>query len=218
MPRRLVLVAASGLAREVAGVAELVSDYELVGCLDDDETLWGTMVGQLQVLGGIDTIGSMSGVEVVVCAGKGAVRRDIVNRLAHLGVAADRYATLVHPSVEIPHSCSLGKGTVVLAHTALTADVSLGAHVVVMPGCTLTHDDVVEDFVTLTGGVSLAGTVHVREAAYVGMNASIREGLTIGAGSVVGMGAVITDNVPPGETWAGVPARPLVHRTTEAAT
>jgi acetyltransferase-like isoleucine patch superfamily enzyme len=65
------------------------------------------------------------------------------------------------------------------------------------------------DFATLTAGVSLAGSVQVGEAAYLGMNAAVRQGLTIGAGAVIGMGAAVLADVPAGETWVGVPARPL---------
>ena len=35
--------------------------------------------------------------------------------------------------------------------------------------------------------------------------------LVIGKGAVVGMGAVVTKNVPPGETVIGNPARPFRH-------
>jgi acetyltransferase-like isoleucine patch superfamily enzyme len=103
---------------------------------------------------------------------------------------------------------------VLLAHTVLTANVHVGDHVVAMPHVTLTHDDQVSDFVTLCAGVSLGGTVCGGAGAYLGMNASVREGLSIGADVVLGMGSVLLTDLPDGETWAGVPARPLVHSGT----
>ena len=48
--------------------------------------------------------------------------------------------------------------------------------------------------------------------AYIGAGALIKEGRVIGAGAMVGMGAVVTHDVPPGQVWAGVPARPLSER------
>ena len=42
---------------------------------------------------------------------------------------------------------------------------------------------------------------------WIGANACIRSGVTIGDGAVIGMGAVVTEDVPPYEIWAGVPAR-----------
>jgi acetyltransferase-like isoleucine patch superfamily enzyme len=37
----------------------------------------------------------------------------------------------------------------------------------------------------------------------------VREGCTIGRGSLVGIGAVVLDDVPAHEVWAGSPARHL---------
>jgi acetyltransferase-like isoleucine patch superfamily enzyme len=47
----------------------------------------------------------------------------------------------------------------------------------------------------------------VKSRASVGSNATIMCGVTIGDGAVVGAGSVVTKNVPPGEIWAGNPAR-----------
>jgi sugar O-acyltransferase (sialic acid O-acetyltransferase NeuD family) len=210
----LVLVAGGGLAREVAEAVTALDGFALRGCVDDDAALWGTRVGHLDVLGGLDLlVDAHTDVAVVVCAGRGTARRSLVARLTRLGVAVDRYATVVHPSAQVPPSCTVGAGAVLLAQVVLTADVRVGGHVVVMPGCTLTHDDVVEDFATLAAGVSLGGGVKVGEAAYVGMNAAVREHLVVGASAVVGLGSAVTRDVPPGETWAGVPAAALTERT-----
>ena len=58
------------------------------------------------------------------------------------------------------------------------------------------------------------GNVHIRNYAYIGAGAVIKQGmpdrpLVIGEGAVVGMGAVVTKDVAPYELVVGNPARPL---------
>ncbi len=204
----LLLVAASGLAREVAEAAR-AAGREVLGCLDDDPATRGRRVGGLSVLGPSEAFVDHPDAELVACVGRGSGRAGVVERLTALGAGEDRWATVVAPSVRIPATCTVGIGSVLLDGTVLTTEVTVGRHVVCMPGVVLTHDDVVEDYATLCAGVVLGGTVRVGRASYLGMAASVREGVTIGAGSTVGMGAVVLADVPAGETWAGVPARPL---------
>ena len=63
--------------------------------------------------------------------------------------------------------------------------------------------------------MALGGGVRLGEASTVGMNASVRPGVRIGRGATVGMGAAVLADVPDGETWAGVPAKPLRHHHPE---
>lgn len=42
---------------------------------------------------------------------------------------------------------------------------------------------------------------------WIGANACIKSGVSIGNGAVIGMGSIVTHDIPPYEIWAGSPAR-----------
>jgi sugar O-acyltransferase (sialic acid O-acetyltransferase NeuD family) len=219
MSTDLVIVGAGGFAREtvsaVAAANALRPTWRLRGFLDDDTSLTGTTRAGHPILGPLDLAESLTDVQFVVGMANSA-RPDIRRRIvARLGLAAERYATIVHPAAQVGAGCTVGAGSVLLAGTVLTADVTVGAHVAVMPHTVLTHDDVIEDYVTIAAGVRLGGSARIGTTAYLGSGALIRESVTIGAGALVGMGAVVLTDVPADQVWVGNPARHL--RTLQPA-
>lgn len=49
--------------------------------------------------------------------------------------------------------------------------------------------------------------IHICDGAFIGAHCIILKGVTIGEKSIVGAGSVVTKSIPPGEIWAGNPAR-----------
>lgn len=205
----LILIAASGMAREVLAMVRSSGQYDVVGILDDNKELAGVTVDDAPVLGTIDDAVKYTHAFVLVCIGSGRARETVVDRLTSMGINEARYATAIDPSVQFPEGCRVGRGSILLRNVTLTAAVTLGSHVVAMPSVTFTHDDDVADFATFAAGVSLGGGVRVGRAAYLGMNSSVRERTTVGAYATVGMGAAVLTNVPEGQTWVGVPAHEI---------
>ena len=109
-----------------------------------------------------------------------------------------------------------------LAHrlAMMLAQVSIGDPVVVQPGIYILHGQVVIDGqVEIQSGVTIAPwvTIGLRAGDYRGAiierNVSIGTGakvighVRVGEGAVIGANAVVVDNVPPGVTVVGAPAR-----------
>jgi sugar O-acyltransferase (sialic acid O-acetyltransferase NeuD family) len=213
----LVIVGSGGFGRETAeAVRDLAASsapWRLLGFIDDDPARAGEVIDGTPVLGGREELKRLPNTRVVVCTGRPGNYVSRPRIVSELDLPPERYATIIHPSAVVSSSSSVGPGTVLLAYTVLTAAVRVGAHVVVMPHVTLTHDDVVEDFATLASRSVLGGGARVCRCAYIGAGALIREQQVVGELALVGMGAVVTKDVPAREVWVGVPA----HRMRMAA-
>lgn len=210
---RILLLAASGLARETLSSIRQSGEHTVVGVLDDNPELHGSQIGGVPVLGGLEMATERTE-QLLICAGKGTARAAIARRL---DLGSERYATHIHPSVRLGERVQVGAGSIVLAGCVATCDVRVGEHVVLMPQVILTHDDVIEDFATLAAGATLAGGVRVGTKSYLGTNCTVREYVSIGPDAVLGMGAALLQDLPGHQVWAGNPARALKRRTERLA-
>lgn len=209
----IVLAGAGDLGRDALSVFHGVGPGEgreavrVLGFVDDRPELVGAEILGFPVLGGLawfDT--APPGVRALVTVGDPMARRRLAERLEGMDVP---FAKAVHPSVSSTPWVTLGEGSLVMAGTSLTVNVTVGRHAVINPGCTVAHDVVIGDFSYLSPGVDLAGGVVLEEDVYMGTGAVVIPGRRVGKGAVVGAGAVVIEDVPPGVTVAGVPARIL---------
>lgn len=88
--------------------------------------------------------------------------------------------------------------------------IRLGNHVTVAAGVRfVTHDGGVWVFREAEPQLDVFGPIVVEDNVFIGINAIILPGVTIGRDCVVAAGSVVTKDVPPGFLVAGVPERPL---------
>ncbi|WP_081444448.1 acyltransferase [Xylanimonas cellulosilytica] len=134
--------------------------------------------------------------------------RWLLYRLASRGFArssVEQGTIFCHPDV------SVGRGAYINRRCVIGRGVRIGARVSIGPGVqvsTARHRDEGPGAERRAGPVELR-PVNIGDGAWIGGGVFIVPGVTIGARAVVGAGAVVTKDIPPGETWAGVPARRL---------
>jgi acetyltransferase-like isoleucine patch superfamily enzyme len=111
-------------------------------------------------------------------------------------------STLVYGDV------SIGEGTHVGQYVVLdgTGGLRIGRRCSVASGARIQTHDSAKWAVSRGKAAYEYASVEIKDYSYVGANATITSGITIGPCSVVGAGAVVTKDVPPNTIVAGVPA------------
>ena len=90
------------------------------------------------------------------------------------------------------------------------SDTVIGDHTKINNLCHIAHNNQIGKNVTITGCVNVSGSNVIDDNVWIAPNASIRGFVHLGEKCIVGMGAVVTKDVPAGETWVGNPAKKLL--------
>ena len=212
MMKDLIIFGASGFGREVAWAVErgnkITPTWNLLGFMDDDDSIQGTVINGYKVLGKTADVGMYSDAYFVVAVGASRVREKIVNNMKEVNPDI-KFGTVIDPSVEMSDLVSIGEGTIICAHTIITVNISIGSHVIINLDCTVGHDAILQDFVTLYPSVNVSGITNIGYAVELGTGLQIIQGKSVGDYSVVGAGAVIVKDIPPKCTAVGSPAKPI---------
>lgn len=141
--------------------------------------------------------------EYVIAIGDPATRARVAASLDEAAVTT----SLVSPDASIGTDVELAGGVMVYGGATITTNVRIGAHSHVNAGCVVSHDVHIGSGVSLSPGVLLNGEVTIDDGVFLGTGAIVLPGRRVGQGAVVAAGAVVIDDVDPGSTVIGVPAR-----------
>ena len=118
--------------------------------------------------------------------------------------------TRIGAFVEIQKGARIGARCKISSHTFVCEGVTIEDEVFVGNGVVFINDRLpraTSDGELQTEADWQVVPTHIRRGASIGSGAVIMCGVTVGPRAIVGAGAVVTRDVGPGETVAGVPAR-----------
>ena len=90
-----------------------------------------------------------------------------------------------------------GDNCFILEDNTVQPFVTIGNDVTLWSGNHIGHDSVIEDHCFITSHVVVSGHVRVGAGSFLGVNATLRNDISIGSESLIVAGAVITKNTPP---------------------
>jgi len=205
LTRGLLILGASGHGRVVADLAARLDCYPRIAFLDDDPAR--TEALGFPVLGpGAWMPRFLQDFELFIAVGDNQVRQTLQEQAEALGA---RLATLVHPQAVLGTQVRLGPGTVVMAGAVINCGSSLGRGCIVNTSACVDHDNLLEDFVHVSPGARLAGTVHIGQGTWIGIGATVINNRSVAAGCRIGAGAVVIRDITQKGTYVGIPARRL---------
>lgn len=124
-----------------------------------------------------------------------------------LGLHSDMMATFVHPNTYVAPNVIVKPGAVILPFVMISAGAVIGENTLIMTGATIGHNTELANFTHIASQSVVGAYIKTSVGTHVGLNATVREYLTIGEYSTIGMGSVLTKNIGDHEMWAGNPAK-----------
>lgn len=207
--KKLWIVGAGGFGREMYVWARQHPDHgrawKVEGFLDDNAQA-------LRAFGDFAPIAPLTGHAVDPAAlylcglGLPPVKEKLLRPLLAAGA---EFLTFIHPRALVGDRVKLGRGVVLCPGAIASADITLGDFVMLNLHATVGHDASVGAWSTLSAHCDVTGRVQVADRVFMGSQASIIPGKSIGSRSVLGAGAVVINDVPADVTVVGNPARVL---------
>jgi sugar O-acyltransferase (sialic acid O-acetyltransferase NeuD family) len=146
-------------------------------------------------------------VEFVIGTGSSNARR--ASAVATHSAGWSNPISLIDETSTVSESVTVSHGAYVNAGVVVGARVRIGCFANINRAASIGHHTVVDDFVHIGPGVTLAGEITIGAGSFIGAGAVVLPRLTIGEGAIVGAGSVVTKDVPPFTTVVGSPARVL---------
>lgn len=147
--------------------------------------------------------------DFIVAVGKPSIKKNLVNKAIQAGLKPSK--TIIDPSAIILGGNSIGYGGVISPGCIVTTNIKLGDYVTLNLNTTVGHDTVIGDYCTTNPGVHISGQIEIGECNEFGTGCIVRDRLKIGSNKTFGaQSATVKDiNSNIEEIYVGVPSKIL---------
>ena len=210
MSKDVIIIGASGQAKNISLLVEQVGGYQLLGFVDDDIEKAGKFIRNYKVLGNFkDVFASLSNINIIFAIGNSKVVEEMVRSLKSMNKNFE-FPNLIHPTAQIDlNEVKMGEGNIINSNAVFMADVKIGNFNYFNRCCSVSHDVEMEDYCFVHSGVHLSGGLKIGKGVWFGVNSTIIQYLNISDDAFIGAGAVVLKDVEEKAVMVGNPAKVL---------
>ena len=204
----VIIFGAKGVAHAVLDVF-VSNDVVVYGFLDDDESLHGTEIGIIPILGDTENEGYTKLIgkkcDAFVAYEEVAMRKSVTEYL--LDVRHTMPCNAIHKHSGLAASAKMGHGNYIGLGASVNAEAQLGNHNYIGTNAVVDYNATLGDFCTLGAGATVGAGCTLAHDVFVGAGATIVPGIKVGKGARIGAGSVVVDHIKEEETVFGNPAK-----------
>ena len=213
-PRKIVIFGSSGHAKVIVDIIESNNHFELIGFIDK-------LIPQKTVVLNYEVIGDESILpklmnkykfnKGVVGIGDNFVRSKVVDVVKKIAPNF-QFINCIHDSAKLSNYCKFGVGNVVMPGVSINASTIISDHCVLNTNSSIDHDCRMESFSCLAPNSVVGGNCSINKFSYVGIGASVFQGVAIEENCIIGGGSVLDKDAISNSVYYGIPAKRISDR------
>jgi len=197
-PKKVIVIGAGGHGRVLTDIITLVGD-NVIGILDDKEP---DHLSEIPYLGTCkDILKYQKDAWFIVGIGDNHTRKELMEAYQV------NWYTAIHPSAVIAHDVSIGAGSAVMANAVINTASTIGNGVIINTAATVDHDCTISDYVHISPGVHLGGTVIIGTETWIGIGAVVSNNIDICGECIVGAGSLVIRSISVPGIYYGNPIK-----------
>lgn len=202
----IYIIGDSGFGREVAWLIEELDEFNVIGFVDDNKEIQDKKINDIPVVGGISfLIDQKEETNVVIAIGNPTIRYKIYEQLKENKNI--KFPNIIAKDVRLSNTNEMGMGNIICTQSILTVNITLGNFNHINLDCTVGHDVILHDFVTVYPSVNISGNVEVGNYSELGTGTKIIQGKSVTENVIIGAGSVVIKDLIEKGTYVGSPVR-----------
>jgi len=207
MEKPVIILGAGPLGKSAAEVFQ-ANDVIVYCFLDDDESMHGSEINGIQVMGATDDDGYLKFIgkkcEAFIATDEVAYHKGLVKLVKERRKMMPVNA--LHTNAILASTSTLGHGNLIEAGVVVGAAANIGSHCTIRANSVVDHEVKIGDFVHIGTGTAINNGVEIGDDVFIGSGVTIVSGIKIGNKARIGAGSVVVADVAKGDTVFGNPA------------
>ena len=173
MNKNVIIIGAGGHAKVIADIIERNGDV-LIGFLDDNQDMQNKVIyKEKKAIGTTQDIEKYKNLQFIIGIGNNQIRKEISQKYNL------NWYTAIHPNATIANCVNIEEGSVIMAGAIINTNATIGKHCIINTKVSIDHDNIIEDYVHISPGSTLCGTVTIKELNWICAGATIINNIRI---------------------------------------